>query len=1340
MQHGHRRFHSVTSAPQFVMLGRASLLWARREAGSPTSGPRQSHVTPFFAALFSTCFTEDDLADDVTSRRVAFVQHALSAKGRPVAGGTAVAGGKWPVTAPSASLSLRPWHVIANLKHAVLFAMNEEKSQRDKVGETGRDDVSRRQGEDESTCLRKGIREDKGANCRGGERHVAPSEIVRLVRDSMRAVQQQGTRAMTDAMMTEAKTLQDTPQLQEMEDKLQWEREALRNGPQKAAKEALMSYVLGGGDELSGEARSTLEPLRLVLKETMRFSAYAFHLTFETLLRQGQDYMAVELFRRWWRHNPHLFPIELGPNLEDEVVSMLADIRAEGDVSPLQWGMIARFLAQIPYKKYMVSSPLFTRALKVALCLGIPALEDEFVLKELIYRGVYMACCGSRTGNMDGSGHNTDPSTCRNDLYFHVYQEKYEDWLVLIGAIAAAAVLERHAEAFLQEQGGGARYDRFVRSVRDEYTAFIQKASCPQLLYSTQASPTATTKQDEETSKPSAVPGWSKLLFTTVLRCYEEAGVFHASPVRRPGNTAALWRQIHTRLIQQFPHVFHAGNTVTTLLSFAALEEAAVSSLGTRRLTFYGKEEALCRWRLECLPERETQGGGSSILNEFARPQAISDIPRVSRRLRARLVTAHSARLSDVVREACADGNPSTDAEVHAQQKQLHWKQRELFGHALSLSASQHSIPVFVTSEEVKSYAADAIDEIEAARLSIVEIFREHTALPMLRPASSLDELNSQERRSCGGILAEASQPSMYLFLRLVSLLSSFGESPVSATEAVDNADENRSFPLLTCIEEDILPYCHPSVAIFLRRCCTTYLSRSGARGIQALVGGHQTFLEQLTEEAAVERLLVGVLWGGGMGKRATELSNHYSFGSGSLAWQVIAQHRPVIFRTGGRSLLEMVLSHLMTLSLTIPDDYRRIVCVSSHMHRVIADVMDSASTALSALRNELEWNPAPARHIYISLLELLSWVIDKNSKNKVVEGAMNGIMCEGSTDEAGDEDASEEDSGANLPTLVDTARHWRAVQRCFRMQASVFKVFPPSLLERICLILVHSCPDVELIVTCFLALCQQPRGESRSGGETLSFVTPRLLTSLCCLLVMNGLSRSSVLKWREQNGAPSSSLSPSCVGGGADANALSEWHLVCLEHLVPSASQHQNEERAGPERCIAGYHEGGDDSAVGTNEAAHLLGSIVLDVLLSDAHWRPLRNAQYYVFIFASEAESPPREGADAASVHGNKSSFPLGVVLPSRQMSFSHPTGVRQRVTNLKDALREMGAVGRLQLRSSMSPVQRREKGVLEAYRLTDDDDNDADGEEDVVNFFLRFGADELEATTPPFSRDSI
>ncbi|RNF16714.1 uncharacterized protein Tco025E_05093 [Trypanosoma conorhini] len=1348
MQHGRRRFHSVASAPHFVTPRRASpLLWARRGAASSPSGMRQSHVTPFFAALFPTCFTGDEVVDDAASRRESFVQRALCAKRGPAACGASVAGGKWPVTtaaAPPASLSLRPWHLIANLKHAVLFACNdEEKSQRGPAGGSAKDYVGSREGDgDEATCLQKGVREDEEVNCGTGKRHVTPSEIVRLVRHSLRMVRQQSTRATADAVMaTGEKALQGTPQLQEMEDKLQYEREVLRSGLQKIPKEALMSYVLDGGEAMGGVLEPALEPLRPVLNQTMRCSAYAFHLTFETLLRQGQEYMAVELFRRWWRHNPHLFPVELGPNLEEDISSMLADVRAQGDVSTLQWKKISRLLAQIPYKKYMVASPLFTRVMKVALCLGIPALEDEFVLKELIYKGVYMTCCASRTCNLDDTGRKAEPSACRTDLHFHAFQEKYEDWLVLIGAIAAAAVLERHAEAFLREKGGGATYDRLVRSVSDEYTTFMQRASCPQLMHSSWASLTERSKQGGETLKSSAAPGWTKLLFTTVLRCYEEAGVFHASPVRRPGNTAALWRQLHFKLIQHFPHVFHAGNTVTTLLSFAALEEAAVSSLGTRRLSFCGKEEALCCWRLECLSEREAENAGSSTVNGFTRPQSISDIPLASRRLRARVVTAHSTRFKSVASEASTDSNPCKDAGLHTQQQQqqqLHWKDRELFGQALSLSASQPSIPVFVTPEEVKSYAADAMDEIEAARLSIIEIFREHTSLPMLRPASPLEELDLQERRSCGDILAEASQPSMFLFLRLVSLLSSFGEPPLSVTEAGEIADENRSFSLVTCIEEDILPYCHPSVVAFLRRCCATYLSRSGVRGIQALVGGHQTLLDQLTEEAAVERLLVGVLWGGDNDTATTRLANHYSFGSGSLAWQVIAQHRPVIFRTGGRSLLEMVLSHLATLSLTIPDEYRRIVCVSSYMHRAVACSMDVASKSLSALQNELEWNPASARHIYISLLELLAWAIDSKAKKAAAAAAaVNGITREGRTAGAGDEATFEDESGTNLPALFDTARHWGVVQRCFRAQASDRRVFPPSLLERVCLILVHSCPDVELVVTCLLALCQQSRGGPPSDGDSLSFVTPRLLTSLCCLLVMNGVNGASVRKWREKNGAPPSWVSPLCGDGGGcgvDASALNVWHLACLERLMPSAAQPPNADRAGPDGCTAGFHCDADNPAVGVKEAAHLLGSIVLDVLCSDAHWRSLRTANYYVFLFASAAESLPRKAEDAAGKHGNQSSFPLGVVFPSRQMSSSRPTGVRQRVTNLKDALREMGAEGRLQLRSSLSPVTKGGKGVLETYLLTDDDDGaDAGGEEDAARFFSRSGAGGVGVTAP-------
>ncbi|RNF18055.1 hypothetical protein TcG_05274 [Trypanosoma cruzi] len=1310
-------------------LSSSSLLWARRCAGLSLSGKKQSPVTPFFAALFPAHFAGGDAADDVALRQVSFVRRALLAKGEKAVGGARTPGSKWSAAAtaaPSSSVaSLRPWHVIANLKHAVLFAMNdEENSKEKKPGEAEKGcSTLHQEDEDEATCPRRGVKKDEGEKCGDGKRHVAPSEIVRLVRHSIRIVEQKNTRVRADLMMADANAVGGTSRLQEMDDNLREEKDVLRNALRKVPKEALMSYVLGGDDGMGGAANSTLEPLRFALKQTMRSSSYAFHLTFEALLRQGQDHMAVELFRRWWRHNPHLFPIELGPDLGQDVSSMLSAIRAGGDTTTiLQRDMIFRRLAQIPYKKYTVTSALFTRVMKVALCLGIPALEEEFVLQELIYKGVYMACCASRTGNENGNGQKTEASASYTDLHFHAFQENYEDWLVLIGAIAAAAVLERHAEDFWREKAGGTLYDRLVFSVREEYTTFITKACFPQLIHSSPVDFGSATKRGGEPSRPLVVPGWTRLLFTTVLRCYEEAGVFHASPVRRPGNSAALWREIHTRLIQQFPHVFHAANTVTTLLSFAALEEAAVSSLGTCRMSFSGKEEALCRWRLECLAEREEGNGGGGTFHEFTQSQALSDAPRTSRRLRARVLTAHSALSTTAMKEESVDKDSVTnDAEMCAQQ--LHWKHRELFGHALSVSTSQLSIPVFLKSQEAINYAEDAMDELEAARHNVVEIFREHASLPMLRPASSTDISNPQERRSCGDILAEASQPSMFLFLRLVSLLSLMGEPPVATTEAGENEGVIRSFSLVECIEEDILPYCHPSVAAFLRRCCATYLSRSGVRGIRALVGDHQTLLEQLTEEAAVGRLLVGVLWGGETDKKTSCSSKRYSFGSGSLAWQVISQHRQVIFCKDGRLLLEMILSHLGTLSLAIPDDYRQLVCLSPYVHRVIADPTDTASNALSALRSELDWNPAPARHVYISLLELLSWVVEAKRKEEAEEGKPKGIPKEQSIDEAEDVSSLNNDSGANLPTLSDTARHWHVVQSFFRRRSLNFKLFSPFLLERICLIVVHSCPDVELIVTCLLALCQQQRGGSGADvsahmdGESSSFFTPRLLTSLCCLLVMNGLTGNSVRQWRHKNGAPSSALSPTC-GDTVGKSRLREWHLSCFERMLPSMGHILKKNGEGAEGFSAAFYGDGDGLAVGKNETAHLLGSIVLDVLLTDAHWLSLKKDNYYVFLFVSAAELVATKGADEAAVHCKKSSFPLGVVLPSRQLSSSYPSGVRQRVTKLRDALREMGAERRIQIRRSVSPVIRREKGMLEAYSLGIDDGED---EDDVVNFFL-------------------
>ncbi|PWU83637.1 hypothetical protein C4B63_301g9 [Trypanosoma cruzi] len=152
-----------------------------------------------------------------------------------------------------------------------------------------------------------------GVSKRTRERNVGTEKHWHLPRllDSyviLFALLNKKTRGESGLMMADANAVGGTSRLQEMDDNLREEKDVLRNALRKVPKEALMSYVLGGDDGMGGAANSTLEPLRFALKQTMRSSSYAFHLTFEALLRQGQDHMAVELFRRWWRHKPALIP------------------------------------------------------------------------------------------------------------------------------------------------------------------------------------------------------------------------------------------------------------------------------------------------------------------------------------------------------------------------------------------------------------------------------------------------------------------------------------------------------------------------------------------------------------------------------------------------------------------------------------------------------------------------------------------------------------------------------------------------------------------------------------------------------------------------------------------------------------------------------------------------------------------------------------------------------------------------------------------------------------------------------------------------------------------------
>ncbi|KAG8345974.1 hypothetical protein TRVL_03195 [Trypanosoma vivax] len=1117
------------------------------------------------------------------------------------------------------------------------------------------------------------------------------------------------------------------------------------------------------------------QSLETAPEEVMWASSHIFHHIFEALVREGRERLAIELFRRWWRRNPQLFPLDLHM-LQSRDFRTQRPGAGEASGSVFSDGCmkaISEYLVTMPGKKYLISSALFCRVLMVALKLGDAVLE-EFVLEEIVKDGVFgVVCRGAHL--YPGLGVHCEYDTTSNkvcfggreaplhaapalDLRFDPYVEKYEDWLVLIASIAAAAVLERHADDFSRECLYSASYTRLVHQACNEFMEFVHK--CASLLQDAEQQGGGRTP-----NSPLVSLGWAKLLFVTVLRCYEESGVFHSSPARRPGNAARLWSNIHLKLLTKFPHVFHAGNTVTTLLSLGALEEVSVSSRGTHRLSFFGKEQALHRWRLECLshtgtanydnqrlPENAHAGeafecSGSARMNGcFQNPggasflRASEGIPRASKRLRTRMVVAYSSLTN------AAESAAGSDHE----QGPLHWKHRERFNVPSSVSFSRLSIPVFPTVREVHRCAEDAVDEISDAWDAAIDIFRAHSSLPVLSPWTSTalsDVSGGQLYASKLGIASEMSKPSMFLLLRLVSLLASMGDPLQSLVGdcydreggCTSNSTSLRGtrFPLLECIERDLVPFCHATVVTYLRRCCATFLSRSGRRGVQALFLRHHgsqneepLLLEKLNEDVAMERLLFGLLWSGGAGTGVQPLeyrsSHRFSFGSGSMAWLIIAQQSSASKFVGKQPLLTMVLSHLATLSLAIPDDYRHVMFFSpfalvSCTKVGDRDLLTEERVVCDTLHEERCRCSPPAFHLYISLLQLLSCTLWHD------EAAHGQSTCQGTvanTVHVGDCGNCESNSdqhdtgsilGGGVPSLEDSARHRGMVRRLFRstppssFSAASFR-FTPVLLERIALILLHTCVDIELLLACLFLLLDwqhhlsRPNGRCVSGGASNrrndapgSLFTPRLLTCACGLLLANGICGRSVQDWRKKRGATFRRVGRN--------NSLYMWHRECFERSMPP-NPRLRRVNVSPLEHSAGPASGSSDnegdpgsngvviSTCAARDALHLLGSVVLDVLLTENCWESLRMNNFHVASFVRTAGTRGEEMTVAsARVSEPASAGPLtqGVVLPSIQISSSYRASARQRVTNIKDALRDMEPERRRHVRRLLSPDKR-------------------------------------------------
>ncbi|SCU70347.1 uncharacterized protein TEOVI_000192000 [Trypanosoma equiperdum] len=1350
-----RRFlESLSAPPAGLTLPLASSRFSYRVSpvlnsnavGGDTGGvDDRLHVTPFFASLFpnhfaviGSCAENNNsalsLKCPLTARRVAAAPRVTERVGDR----------KSSVKAQP----LHPWHAIANIKHAVLYGSNGEDGDNNPEPDAS--------GTSQAKCCSFTMLE--------GSRDAGTSTDAQL-----------HTRGTTDSDCAD----KEDEELLLTAMRARLARYSVRNDPTTSSNAASICSNNCTDEDTEKAARDSVPHKKpLTLERVMHASAYAFHHTFEALVRDKQDWLAVKLLRRWWHHNPHLFPLELQLQQRKEVADVLRRVRLGGEIiDDRDRQTIAECLSQVPAKKYLVSSALFGRVLMVALRMGDAVMEEEFVLRELLYDAVYGIVCGGCLAGAEDTSEVADTKSCdignkhgvgpsddalvvgvesrssEGGPKFHLYKEKYEDWLVFVGAIAAAAMLERHAEKLQREHNRGLTYERLVRAVREEYANFMNRACHPQ--QGQQSWSSVPFSADVKESLP-VLPGWAKMLFTTVFRCYEESGVFHISPARRPGNCALLWRNIHAKLLEKFPHVFHAGSTVATLLSLEALEEAAVSAMGTRRLSFVGKEEALCRWRLECLSCKipfELYGG---VLNggentDVDNQQNVgdpynwpfSDLPRTYKQRRARFVASYSTFSHNGDRENLAASSSLADSGRH----QLHWKHREFFGSGVCLSSSRPNIPVFTSPEEVYRCERDALDEVADAWRCTVEIFRDYSSLPLLQldPASSAFSANDSLRGCDGDTALEVSKPSMFVFLRLMSLLASTGNPPNITAEKGSAGDLH--FPLVECIERDIIPLCHPSVAAHLRRCCVTHLSRSGTRGVRLLLAQHQLLLSQkLNEDAALERLLTGLLWSGGNGSHEGVCPRGcFSFGSGSLAWQFIAQQRRTFSSSSGWFMLDLILSHLVTLSLSIPDDHRCAVFVSSNMIAVASDNAREDTAVHSSLRGELSCNPPPAQHLYVSLLQLLAWVVEQEEVGKIDKCRGTGTTSATDATAGVDVELSCECTDGELPSLHETAHHWRTVRRFLcKVSGSPFSRVPfaPSVLERIALILVHTCPDLELLLGSLLTLLLQHQrqqlnkklfafctkstdGPMNAGqDDTTSPITPRLLSSLCGLLVINGVKGRGVLEWRTRRGAPS-------CGSEEEKVSLCEWHCSCFESVMQdSHSSCEGQDTRGSGRGAASV-AGGEDAMEVTKigqtgvEAKYLVGSVVLGIVVGDSKWKSFSADNYNVALFLDSIQNDDRGVcARGSSATDGKGVFPLGVVLPSVQMTSLYPAGVRQRVTSIKDVFREMQPDQRSRVRQSLSQRERTEVGgMLADFILPGADAEECDG--DIVRQFTQHGA---------------
>lgn len=623
---------------------------------------------------------------------------------------------------------------------------------------------------------------------------------------------------------------------------------------------------------------------------------------------------------------------------------------------------------RVPFKKLFISSPLLPRVMEIALTLNSPAevARGQTIVRWLVWDWIRPLLCegGTQNGAAPSSVLPSQMTLSANSLYSDSVAaaaaapalhdpctESFTDWAVLTAGLAAIATIERYVvvlssaprrrQARVEHSGAhdstdtrtappsveepALAYEEVVDRVRREYHHCVHRTI---LLLTTEPgeeselggmSPTATSMDGVESTCTSRL-GWVQLLFTTVLRCFEECGTLERHPARRPPTAAALWYTLHRRLTRLFPHVFHSGSTVSTMLAFLAVERVRAGRplANVSALASVSQVVALHAWKMEVAgiarhEDARTPRGGDTIAAPFLgtplashRSAAVTmqrppttgvHVSASERQERAAYLIQGLTTESTCLDDSGVEGssvlygggtgslrkssflrpNRSDPARLHAHQR----RRRAWNPHVVSFTSTRAAPVAALTCDEssLHRHTQDALDVLEEVRSAAIGIVRDHVALPLLVPPRvQLDSVSeSQTHPSEGATYAEsdvgeavhlAGQTSVYLFVKLLQTLSSLGEAP-AASEAgtsllVANASSvgtTASLSVMACVEDDLLPYCHAVMAGYLRKVGTLSLARSGASGARALLTTYRHSLDLLHTSTAWERLVEALLW-----------------------------------------------------------------------------------------------------------------------------------------------------------------------------------------------------------------------------------------------------------------------------------------------------------------------------------------------------------------------------------------------------------------------------------------------------------------------------------------------